>query len=411
MSDAIGKIDGPDVNRLHDILVQEVSLVDRAANKQKFLMLKRGADMSDKTTGAEVVEDESGKLTTIVDTGKGASLSIQNDDKTEILSVATKALALVTKASELIKAEDDDSTAEGIPAEISKELSVARDILFTVSEKYSAVDDEAKKGIAPVDKAQTVRMATESLERLVALVGVVEGAEGVEKSDDGVPDVVTKELMAVARLVSGLIERYTVEPEPAAKSEPTADPTPAKKSWGREPAAVDKSDDTLAALAKAAQVIKPMSKAGRKMAGDRLTKLRSIATDLIDLLAEIAPEEFDSLVADAAERRAKTDKAAPAADPEKPEKPEKPETDAPAVVAKGEVMATELLTETTDALAKANVEIMRLKKTFDLPNSSTDEGSPTIAAPETQNVSWPADMNKPISKAESPEGYWFTVDE
>ena len=286
MSEAQGKIDGSDVNRLHDILVQEVSLVDRAANKQKFLLLKRDADMANKTTGAEVVSDESGNLTTIVDTDKDDSLSIQNDDKTEILQVATKALALVTKASEMIKAEEDDSTAEGIPADIAKELSTARDILFAISEKHSSVDDAAKKGIAPTDKAQTVRMAKESLERLVALVGVVEGAEGVEKSDDGVPDVVTKELMAVARLVSGLIERYTVEPTTKGEPTPAPEPTEAKKNtpaWG-QPGAVSKSGDTLAALAQAANVIQPVKKAGRKMAGDRLSKLRSIAKDLIDLL-------------------------------------------------------------------------------------------------------------------------------
>src|SRR5512143_490249 len=37
----------PGVHRLRDILVEEVSLVDRAANKRRFLVVKRSSEMAD----------------------------------------------------------------------------------------------------------------------------------------------------------------------------------------------------------------------------------------------------------------------------------------------------------------------------------------------------------------------------
>ena len=400
MSDAATKIDGEDdVNRLHDILVHEVSLVDRAANKRKFLMLKRGKDMADQT-GAEVVETEDGKLTTIEETNKVENLSIQSDAKAEILQVATKALSLVTTASELIKNEEDDTSAEGIPADIAKELSEARTLLFALSEKYASVDDEARKGIAPTDKATTLRMATESLERLVAVVGIVESADGVEKSDAGVPTEITGELMAVARLVSGLIERYAA-PEAAPTEKVVA------KGWAARPAdEVSKGGDTLAALAKAVKVIKPVEKAGRKISGDRLTKLRSIAKELIELLREVSPEDFDEVVAAQAAKTAKAAKPTKPADPE----PEKPETDV--VVSKGiDPMVLAELANAKTAITAANAEIARLKKSFDLPNSMIEE---TVSKPKevgSPNVTWPADMNRPITKDSVQKGHWFDLEE
>ena len=63
----------PDVNRLLDIVVEEVSLVDRAANKHRFLIVKRNDAMDDDTdlaakasaepnvTAEDEDEDENGR--------------------------------------------------------------------------------------------------------------------------------------------------------------------------------------------------------------------------------------------------------------------------------------------------------------------------------------------------------------
>jgi len=49
---------GPDVNRLLDIVVEEVSLVDRAANKHRFLIVKRSDEMDETTTNPTAPADE-----------------------------------------------------------------------------------------------------------------------------------------------------------------------------------------------------------------------------------------------------------------------------------------------------------------------------------------------------------------
>ena len=44
------------VHRLRDIVVEEVSLVDRAANKRRFLVVKRSGDMADESNADSDVE-------------------------------------------------------------------------------------------------------------------------------------------------------------------------------------------------------------------------------------------------------------------------------------------------------------------------------------------------------------------
>jgi hypothetical protein len=56
---------GDTIHRLHDMEVEEVSLVDRPANKRPFLVVKRSTEM-----GAEVIPDGNGGFTTNVPTVK-----------------------------------------------------------------------------------------------------------------------------------------------------------------------------------------------------------------------------------------------------------------------------------------------------------------------------------------------------
>jgi hypothetical protein len=52
------------IHRLRDMVVEEVSLVDRAANKRRFLIVKRSEEMAeDDRVGAEVRPDGRGGLT------------------------------------------------------------------------------------------------------------------------------------------------------------------------------------------------------------------------------------------------------------------------------------------------------------------------------------------------------------
>lgn len=96
MNTPIEKQDGM-IHELKDIVVEEVSLVDRAANKRRFLVVKRDNTMK------EVKTDEQGNLTTTENAEGGAgSVSVQE--------VLTKA---VSELSHLHNIFEAGFTAEG----------------------------------------------------------------------------------------------------------------------------------------------------------------------------------------------------------------------------------------------------------------------------------------------------------
>jgi len=95
---------GSEVHRLVDIEVQEVSLVNRAANKHRFLIVKRSNDMEDMTSqesednevtdmGSEPDEDDAGWDDNSTGTDKVRS---------EALAVSVEALGRLTEAVELL---------------------------------------------------------------------------------------------------------------------------------------------------------------------------------------------------------------------------------------------------------------------------------------------------------------------
>jgi hypothetical protein len=154
------------VTRLQDLLVEEISAVDRAANKRRFLVVKTEGD--DMPTGEEVFEQGDGTMTTdafgTVEAAAGAT-----DDK----------------------ATDDDKPTD-------------------------AIDGTDKATPANV-KAAVVRMLEESGSKLDALVGKLKAAKGF------VPPPLMGEAKAIVTILRGVASRY---PSPKAKSdEPDADAT------------------------------------------------------------------------------------------------------------------------------------------------------------------------------------------
>jgi archaellum component FlaC len=114
------------LHRLEDILVEEVSAVDRAANKRKFLVIKRGQTMK---TGPEVVQGADGNLIT-------ATIKMRPQWKEGIMEAAADALERLAGLVETTKAatESDDDSIE-FPTEISGELSAIADAIGGIAKK------------------------------------------------------------------------------------------------------------------------------------------------------------------------------------------------------------------------------------------------------------------------------------
>jgi hypothetical protein len=146
--------DAEGVHRLRDIVVDEVSLVDRAANQRRFLVVKRSPDMADESTasadgsgvekakkkpaGAEAVDEEKARKKPADDEEKDAS-------DTEKARGAAK---------------DDDEEEEDAEGEPTKKARKQELVLA-----------------APVKEA-LLRVLTEALERLMALANAIKEADG-----------------------------------------------------------------------------------------------------------------------------------------------------------------------------------------------------------------------------------------
>jgi division protein CdvB (Snf7/Vps24/ESCRT-III family) len=182
MTDQASKADG--VHRLIDMVVEEVSLVDRAANKHRFLIVKRDNAMDDDKTDNT--------------TPTAPSPAAKFDDGTA-LGAALTALESLTGLVELLGSLGADTADEKL-AELAQELrTVAEQLLVRTAYEDDATDVEARAKATPETTAKPVEPATFAAN-------------------------VTAAKQALARL--GELAKKV----PAAKTEPKPEPAPAAKA-------------------------------------------------------------------------------------------------------------------------------------------------------------------------------------
>jgi hypothetical protein len=115
-----------DIHRLLDIVVEEVSLVDRAANKHRFLIVKRSHDMDEEMTPTAEATDLNADTGADPSTGWDDSNDSQAADDPKptphgkALAVAVQALEQLTAAVELLASEDraESTRLSGLAAEL-----------------------------------------------------------------------------------------------------------------------------------------------------------------------------------------------------------------------------------------------------------------------------------------------------
>ncbi len=132
------KADRP-VNRLLDIVVEEVSLVDRAANEHRFLIVKRDTPMADTQTDTDAV-DEAGDLNdqaAAEDTG-AAPDAAPGSSADPLLTTAVAALEGLTSTVELLGSLGADA-ADARLAPLAAELKATAEALL------------ARAGVAPAE--------------------------------------------------------------------------------------------------------------------------------------------------------------------------------------------------------------------------------------------------------------------
>jgi hypothetical protein len=162
------------VHRLVDMVVEEVSLVDRAANKHRFLIVKRDDAMDDDNTNDTHTNEPS----------PSAAPTAKLDDGTA-LGAALTALESLTGLVELLGSLGADQ-ADARLAELAQELrTVAEELLARTATEDDPEDvaaraktgSEPEKPAEPPTFASNVTAAKRALARLAELASKVPAAK------------------------------------------------------------------------------------------------------------------------------------------------------------------------------------------------------------------------------------------
>lgn len=212
------------VHRLKDILVEEVSLVDRAANKRRFLLVKR----------------EGGEMSELRSNGRGGFTRVSKADDDEEVEQRRKAIE-ASANEEAVKAGkkppfpgaakpfgaakeppkppeppggDDEEKAKAKKAEEDEENEKARKVLEAAGLAGAAKrvfanqgdsEDERKRRATKVD-AEGMALANE-VAKLADELGKVSEAIKAEEADEP-SDVHMKKILAMHKSLGGMCDKY-----------------------------------------------------------------------------------------------------------------------------------------------------------------------------------------------------------
>lgn len=189
--------DADDVtHRLHDIRAEEVSIVDRAANRRRFLLLKRSEEMSD-NQGAQLVEGEHGDLTARKDTDTDTEkqeFSIPGPVKEAVMRAGQEALNRLMSFVNQVKeaGTTDEQSKTPLPAKLGSELKAIIGMLSSLSEKYpyptaKGETEETEKSDEPEDASKKILAAIDDLKKLLPKEPTKKDTEAVAAQPDLAP--------------------------------------------------------------------------------------------------------------------------------------------------------------------------------------------------------------------------------
>jgi hypothetical protein len=356
------------IHRLRDIVVEEVSLVDRAANKRRFLVVKRSDDMADerkvdadekrKGPGAEGVRVEKVKKpkdATDVATEK-ARRRADDDDAEDETKKARRKEEEAEKARSRTNEEDEDDTR--------KARDDGEDEDEDEEEDDEDCDDEVEKS-RPGPKGKGGESDSEEDEEEDDATRKSTGGAVGRSNRDAVLQTLTKaleQLMEVAKTVQN------------------AGTTDAKASVadsvGRELSSITQLLDSVGGRRTAAAAKAPVVKAGARMAKERLDRFQKA----LALLSEVLKELTDAKEPSGPTAGAAEDKVG--------------KRDATSVPGMRELVAG--IGELTRVVKRQEDELARIRQTRGVSNAIPVDGGGRRSEP--QEVSWPLDMNRPISK-------------
>ena len=216
---------GPDVNRLLDIVVEEVSLVDRAANKHRFLIVKRSDEMDETTTNPTAPADEpsaegnpaaadEAKPTGETNNTDSASAKDEGGQDSSPLAVAVAALEGITEAVELLGNLDEDEARARL-GELAGDLGGASQRLAEAAGTETSDEGGEQDGAEPPketpDLSSVLDAVRATLQRVTELIKEPSqdsgDAEPAQESGTGLAEQLTELVGELRSLTSTVKEQ------------------------------------------------------------------------------------------------------------------------------------------------------------------------------------------------------------
>lgn len=238
------------------MLVEEVSLVDRAANKRRFLVTKRGAGMKDGKDGTVALQpDGKGGLEVVAPDTSSVDVEKQNAGE-KLQSAIDRLMSVANKVK-----EGDD------PGGYAGELKQIGALMASVTEKYPSPTAKTggETGDKPVESAATSEPVATS-----PATPVASGAAPTETVAKAGTRMKKERLDRFRSFVKGLTELLSeIEPEiEAATTAPPQVPSAGTAQVGK----VDPNPEMLAAIKKSEETITALQ-AQVKTQQERIEKL------------------------------------------------------------------------------------------------------------------------------------------
>lgn len=233
------KADRP-VNRLLDIVVEEVSLVDRAANEHRFLIVKRDtpmADHADTDTQEQAPQNSGTEISaeaTATDEGAPATTSDDPPEATApdpLLATAVAALEGLTSTVELLGAMGAQA-ADARLAPLATELKTTAEALLAragvepaatgggdTDTESTEEPSDAKEGDAFAEHLQAARAALTQLAALTSAPASEPEAEAAPAPPAKLPDELTTTLAAMGESFRALADTVKEQQQRLARVE------------------------------------------------------------------------------------------------------------------------------------------------------------------------------------------------
>jgi hypothetical protein len=393
--------DRPGIHRLTDIIVEEVSLVDRAANKRKFLVVKRDEQAKAEWTTAYVNDLPDSAFLHVSPGGEKDATNrtvprtlrhfpVRDADGALDLPHLRNAIARIPQSNlsmdikERLQSEArrmlEEATKE--TEKMSTELTPDGDGFTTAAgavdaEKgYGMMGDKKKKpmmkfDLPPGSKALLVPMLQRAAEQLQMLADETDKSTEVPLPDDGmlppVPAEFWSSLMGVAKILAQLDGMFPNKPPMSGEIEVEDPEMEGEEMSGEVPAGVPANTEM-----REKSIKDVVAKVGSKMSKERLGRFEAALQTLASILTELRPSEMQpSQVSEVAAR-------APSKKVEE---------------------TVERLAGAVGALATAvktqRDELATLRKSRATGNALAPEVG---SARGDDMVSWPLDMNSPITR-------------